>query len=74
MRAFGAPTANRLLRMLACLFVLAMVASACGGDDEEAAPDTSAADNAALEAAQAEAEAAAAKAADAEAGPGGGHG
>ena len=74
MRAFGAPAANRVLRMLACVFVLAVVASACGGDDEEAAPDTSAADNAALEAAQAqaetaaaEAEAAAAKAADAEA-------
>ena len=74
MRAFRAPAANRLLRMLACLFVLAMVASACGGDDEEAAPDTSAADAAALEAAQAEAgaaaaaaEAAAAKAAEAEA-------
>jgi peptide/nickel transport system substrate-binding protein len=53
---------------------LALVASACGGDDEEAAPDTSAADAAALEAAQAaadsaaaEAEAAAAKAAEAEA-------
>ena len=74
MRAFRAPAANRLLRMLACLFVLAIVASACGGDDEEAAPDTSAADAAALEAAQAEAgaaaaaaEAAAAKAAEAEA-------
>ena len=74
MRAFGAPAAHRLPRMLACLFVLAVVASACGGDDEEAAPDTSAADNAALEAAQAqaesaaaEAEAAAAKAAEAEA-------
>ncbi len=74
MRTFGAPAANRLLRMLACVFVLAVVASACGGDDEEAAPDTSAADNAALKAAQAqadsaaaEAEAAAAKAAEAEA-------
>ena len=74
MRTFGTPAANRLLRMLACVFVLAVVASACGGDDEEAAPDTSAADNAALEAAQAqadsaaaEAEAAAAKAAEAEA-------
>jgi peptide/nickel transport system substrate-binding protein len=65
---------NRLLRLLACVFLLALVASACGADDEPAAPDTSAADAAALEAAQAEAEAAAAdaeaaaaKAADAEA-------
>ena len=65
---------NRLLRLLACVFLLALVASACGGDDEEAAPDTSAADAAALEAAQAEADtaaaeadAAAAKAAEAEA-------
>ena len=65
---------NRLLRLLACLFLLALVASACGGDDEPAAPDTSAADAAALEAAQAaaeaaavEAESAAAKAAEAEA-------
>ena len=74
MRAFRGPAANRLLRLLACVFLLALVASACGGDDEEAAPDTSAADAAALEAAQAqadtaaaEAEAAAAKAAEAEA-------
>ena len=65
---------NRLLRLLACVFLLALVASACGGDDEPAAPDTSAADAAALQAVQAEAdaaadeaEAAAAKAAEAEA-------
>ena len=74
MRTPSALSGNRLLRLLACVFLLALVASACGGDDEEAAPDTSAADNAALEAAQAqadsaaaEAEAAAAKAAEAEA-------
>ena len=65
---------NRLPRLLACVFLLALVASACGGDDEPAAPDTSAADAAALQAAQAEAdaaaeeaEAAAAKATEAEA-------
>ncbi len=65
---------NRLPPLLACVFLLALVASACGGDDEPAAPNTSAADAAALEAAQAEAdaaaveaEAAAAKAAEAEA-------
>ena len=74
MRTSHSVFGNRLLRMLACLFVLAMVASACGDDEEPAAPDTSAADAAALEAAQAqadaaaaEAEAAAAKAAEAEA-------
>ena len=74
MRTPSALSGNRLLRLLACVFLLALVASACGGDDEEAAPDTSAADAAALEAAQAqadtaaaEAEAAAAKAAEAEA-------
>ena len=61
--------------------VFALIAASCGDDDEEAAPDTSAADTAALEQAQADAasaqadadaadaaaEAAAAKAADAEA-------
>ena len=61
--------------------VFALIAASCGDDDEEAAPDTSAADAAALEQAQADAasaqadadaadaaaEAAAAKAADAEA-------
>ena len=63
---------SRLLRSLPV--PAGLVASACGGDDEPAAPDTSAADAAALEAAQAEAEAAAveaesaaAKAAEAEA-------
>ena len=60
---------KRLLRLLACLCVLAVVASACGDDEEPAAPDTapdtSAADAAALEAAQAEADAAAAEAAEA---------
>ena len=65
---------HRLLRLLACLCVLAVVASACGDDEEPAAPDTSAADAAALAEAQAaadaaasEADAAAAKAAEAEA-------
>ena len=53
---------SRIWRLLACLFVVAMIASACGGDDEEAAPDTSAADAAALEAAQAKADSAAAEA------------
>ena len=66
-------------RLLAALFVFTLVAAACGGDDEPAAPDTSAADAAALEqaqddaaaaqtaeaAAQAEADAAAADAAEA---------
>ena len=47
-------------RVIAALAVLTLIASACGGDDEPAAPDTSAADAAAL--AQAEAEAAAAQA------------
>ena len=45
-------------RAIAALAVLTLVASACGGDDEEAAPDTSAADAAALEQAQADAAAA----------------
>ena len=71
---------NGLARLLAAMLaVLALVAAACGDDDEPAAPepaapDTSAADAAALEQAQAdaaaaaaEAEAAAAKAAEAEA-------
>ena len=53
-------TRNVLSRLLAAILVaLALVASACGADDE-AAPDTSAADAAAL--AQAEADAAAAQA------------
>ena len=56
---------NRLLRLLACLFVMGLLASACGDDEEPAAPATSAADTAALEAAQAEADAAAAEAAEA---------
>ena len=54
-------------RLLAALFVFVLVAAACGDDDEPAAPDTSAADAAALAAAEdaaaaAEAEAAAAQA------------
>ena len=64
---------SKFWRVIAALSVVALVASACGGDDEEAAPDTSAAD-AAREQAQAdaaaaeeEAEAAAARAAEAEA-------
>lgn len=61
MRSSRAISGNHLLRLLASLFVVALVASACG-DDEEAAPDTSAADAAALQAAQAEADAAAAEA------------
>ena len=44
-------------RLLAALFVFTLVAAACGGDDE-AAPDTSAADAAALQQAQADAAAA----------------
>ena len=56
---------NRGARLLACLFVMGLLASACGADDEPAAPATSAADAAALEAAQAEADAAAAEAAEA---------
>ena len=51
----------KFLRVLAALAVFTLVASACGDDDEVAAPDTSAADAAALE--QAEADAAAAQAA-----------
>ncbi len=50
-------------RLLAALFVFTLVAAACGGDDEPAAPDTSAADAAALE--QAQDDAAAAQAAEA---------
>ena len=67
--------------LAAAVAVFALIAASCGDDDEEAAPDTSAADAAALEQAQADAasaqadadaadaaaEAAAAKAADAEA-------
>ena len=63
MRTSHPLSGSRLLRLLACLFVLAVVASACG--DDEAAPDTSAADAAALAAAQAEADAAAAEAEEA---------
>lgn len=61
MRSSHSLASSRLLRLLACLLVMAVVASACG-DDEEAAPDTSAADAAALEAARAEADAATAEA------------
>ena len=50
---------TKLWRVIAALAVLTLVASACGGDDE-AAPDTSGADAAAL--AQAQADAAAAQA------------
>ena len=67
--------------LAAAVAVFALIAASCGDDDEEAAPDTSAADAAALEQAQADAasaqadadaadaaaEAAAAKAAEAEA-------
>ena len=74
-----APRPWRLL--LVAVLAVGLVAASCGGDDEEAAPDTSAADAAALEQAQAdadaaedaaaaaaaEADAAAARAADAEA-------
>ena len=69
-----------LIRLLAPLLALGLVAAACGDDDEPAAPDTSAADAAAAAAeaeaaaaqaeadeAAAEAEAAAARAAEAEA-------
>ena len=49
---------TKFWRVIAALAVLTLVASACGGDDEEAAPDTSAADAAALEQAQVEAAAA----------------
>ena len=52
---------NTLIRLLVPLLALGLVAAACG-DDEPAAPDTSAADAAAAEAAAAEAEAAAADA------------
>ena len=65
MRTPSALVGNRLGRLLACLFLLALVAASCG--DDEATPATSAADAAALEAAQAEADAAAAEAAQAEA-------
>ena len=54
-------------RLLAALFVLTLVAAACGDDDEPAAPDTSAADAAALAAAEADAAAAEAEAATAQA-------
>ena len=54
-------------RLIAALFVFTLVAAACGEDDEPAAPDTSAADAAALQAAQAEAAAADAAAAAAQA-------
>ena len=53
-------------RLIAALFVFTLVAAACG-DDEPAAPDTSAADAAALAAAEAEAAAAEAEAAQADA-------
>ena len=53
-------------RLLAALFVFTLVAAACG-DDEPAAPDTSAADAAALAAAEADAAAAEAEAATAQA-------
>ncbi len=54
-------------RLIAALFVFTLVAAACGDDDEPAAPDTSAADAAALQAAQDEAAAADAAAAAAQA-------
>ena len=54
-------------RLLAALFVFTLVAAACGDDDEPAAPDTSAADAAALAAAEADAAAAEAEAATAQA-------
>ena len=54
-------------RLIAALFVFTLVAAACGDDDEPAAPDTSAADAAALQAAQDEAAAAEAAAAAAQA-------
>ena len=54
-------------RLLAALFVFTLVAAACGEDDEPAAPDTSAADAAALAAAESEAAAAEAEAAAAQA-------
>ena len=53
-------------RLLAALFVFTLVAAACG-DDEPAAPDTSAADAAALAAAEADAAAAESEAAAAQA-------
>ena len=53
-------------RLIAALFVFTLVAAACG-DDEPAAPDTSAADAAAVQAAEAEAAAADAEAAAAQA-------
>ena len=52
-------------RLLAALFVFTLLAAACGEDDEPAAPDTSAADAAALAQAQADAAAAQAEADDA---------
>ena len=54
-------------RLIAALLVFTLVAAACGDDDEPAAPDTSAADAAALQAAEAEAAAAEAEAAAAQA-------
>ena len=54
-------------RLLAALFVLTLVAAACGDDDEPAVPDTSAADAAALAAAEADAAAAEAEASAAQA-------
>ena len=73
-------TKKTLIRLLAPLLALGLIAAACGDDEEPAAPDTSAADAAAAaaeadaaaaqaeaDAAAAEAEAAAARAAEAEA-------
>ena len=54
-------TRNTLVRLLVPLMALGLIAAACGGDDEPA-PDTSAADTAAAEAAAAAAEADAAAA------------
>ena len=59
-------TRKTLIRLLVPLLALGLIAAACGEDDEPAAPDTSAADAAAAEAAEAaaaaEADAAAAQA------------
>ena len=68
----GAARAARPGRLLlVAVLAVGLVAASCGGDDEEAAPDTSAADAAALEQAQADAaaaeDAAAAAAAEADA-------
>ena len=49
-------------KLVISLVAFALIAAGCGGDDEEAAPDTSAADAAALEQAQADASAAQAEA------------